>query len=312
MADLNLKNGVLALLFVSALSHPADHINTVTWRQQPIRFTIPVNKGITIYLPEGDWSTGISSPLLDKLEHYGTGNIIYLTASQPFTPALIPFREIDSEQQILLVVEATDDAEETDLRITEHATKDPEKSKGITGKPTDVTRALTRHAALTLYAPRRLRPKDARIRSYPVKKKEFQAYDHALMPDDECIPTKDLKASPLYSWRSGNTYVTAVVIRNTGSKTITIDPRGCHVKGQFLTTTAQHSYVEPKYLDNCQPVKRVITSNATNTESNSVAPRDSQQKQRKTIRDDSHCTRSMRDTTTLYVTSQQPFWEVVE
>lgn len=289
---------LILVMCCSAILSAADRIDRMVWHNKPLPMTLPVNKGITVYLPEGDWAVGLPAALNGVLDHYETANILYLTARSEFTTQLMPVKNIDTEQQILILLSAKGDAQETDFGVIDGAAVDADKESGLKGKNTDITKALTRHAAMSLYAPKRLQPSNPLIRSFPVMNKPLTIFNHALNEDDECIPTNDLSARPIYAWRSGSHYVTAVRIENKSQSNITIDPRGCHIKGDFLTTTAQHQFVEPKYKNGCEPKSDSAASRLFGMSSGSV--------------DDAACVRSFRDVTTLYLTSNRPFWEVVQ
>lgn len=53
-----------------------------------------------------------------------------------------------------------------------------------------------------------------------------------------------LQATPLASWVSGTTYVTAVKMTNQTSVKVKFEP--CRVKGDFISAVSQHLFVKPK------------------------------------------------------------------
>ncbi len=275
---------------VSSLANAAEKLDTAVWIKRPIPLILPVGEGVTVYLPEGDWAAGVPGSVAQKVTRYPAHNTVYLRASEEFEPVLMQFKDIDSEQIISVLLSASASAQEVDLRIID-GTK-IESSEGLSGKKSDVYKALTRHAALSLYAPDRLIPHNRAIKPFPVETSDLKVFVRVegLNGTTGCTDTGQLTGRPIAAWRSGGkAYVTAVRIENVSSESITVDPRGCHIRGDFSTATPQHSVLMPKYENGCEPSASASVAGKGNTA----------------------CKQTYRSVTTLYLTSARPFWEVV-
>ncbi len=274
---------------LTPLAYGADRLDTAVWVKRPIPLVLPVGEGITVFLPEGDWAAGIPSSVVPNLTRYPVNNTVYLQANESFEPVLMQLKNIDSEDVISVLLSASDNAPVVDLKIIDGTKVDT--SEGLKGKKSDVLKALTRHAALSLYAPDRLIPHDRFIKPFPIDKATLKVFVRVLGSGSSgCTDTGQLVGAPIASWRSGGkAYVTAIRIENVSKEVITIDPRGCHIKGEFLTATPQHSSLMPKYEAGC------VENRGSNDTADSKGS----------------CKRTYKEVTTLYLTSARPFWEVV-
>lgn len=277
----------LPIILLLALSpHALGQLRTEVWAHRPIPLTLPVGGQTTVvHLPAGTIIPGLPRPLLGKVDVYPVDNKLYLKAQAPFHETMIAVRYQDSEREYLINLQSVQGADQYDLRIVDSSlVPDPEPGLSEQHHRIDVNKLLVRHASQSLYAPQRLKPASPHIRPAPVARRQMQARERVSHSESAsiCAPTGNLTAQPVASWRSGSTFVTAVRLENTGPDMIRIDPRGCHLDGDFITATAQHSLLFPKYKNECSE-------------------------------DDPLCTRepTHKHVTTMYYTSSAPFWEVV-
>jgi integrating conjugative element protein (TIGR03749 family) len=89
--------------------------------------------------------------------------------------------------------------------------------------------ALTRFAAQSLYAPRRLVPATPGVRQVPVN----------VAPAQGLYRGWHIETVPIGAWRSGDLYVTAVRFTNTGDQPVDLDLQ--ELRGRWLAATAQHT-----------------------------------------------------------------------
>lgn len=268
---------LLSLFTVSAWA--SDTITRVYWTETPIKLVLPVGESITVFLPKGDWGPGVPKDIAGVLNHYAYKNTLQLKATMAFQEKLLPIRNIDTQDQVLLMISAKDDATASDLKIS----LPPGEAEPLKGKPVDLNKALTRHAALSLYAPVRLVPKTPKIHQVPVESREFKAYSR--VEGDACVQTGELMAKPVASWQSGMRYVTALRLENISEREIILDTRGCHVRGDFLTAALQHTNLLPKYEQPCSEAQ---------------------------MQQEGACVRTYKEVTTLYITSILPFWTALQ
>lgn len=92
---------------------------------------------------------------------------------------------------------------------------------------------LTRYAAQSLYAPRRLAPARPGVRSIPVRS----------TPIDGLYRGWRVRTTPIAAWRSGQLYVTAVRFDNDGREPHDLDLDD--IRGRWLAATAQHRRLLP-------------------------------------------------------------------
>lgn len=89
--------------------------------------------------------------------------------------------------------------------------------------------ALTRFAAQSLYAPRRLVPAVQGVQQVPVTVESVEGLYRGWK----------LETTPIAAWRSGGLYVTAVRFTNLGAQVLDIDLQ--ELRGAWTAATAQHN-----------------------------------------------------------------------
>ena len=188
---------------------------------------------------------------------------IYATAKVPFTPLRVIAELIDSGQQIPLdlVADAGTAGARSELEVF---VVEPARSKGstsgagpaaqaaagasaasaedsLTGQmaeapPSDMVQ-LTRYAARQLYAPKRL--------ATPIS--GVQQVDVASEPLQDLFRGTHVLATPVGQWRSGQLYVTAVLVKNRSRFALEVPLE--QVRGKWIAATAQHGRIGPAGTD---------------------------------------------------------------
>jgi hypothetical protein len=274
-----MKGLMALLLLLTTAAWASDSITRVYWTETPIKWVIPVGEPVNIFLPDGDWGPGIPKDIAGVVDHYAYKNTLQLKATMAFQEKLVPVRNIDTQEQVLLMIQAKDSAPASDLQIS----FPPAKVEPLKGKLIDLNKTLTRFAARSLYAPARLVPRSSKINQVPVELREFKAFNR--LDAVACVQTGELLAKPIASWQSGMRYVTALRLENISEHEITLDLRGCHVRGAFLTAALQHTTLLPKYEQPCSEAQ---------------------------MQQVGVCKRTYKEVTTLYLTSELPFWTALE
>ena len=184
---------------------------------------------------------------------------IYATAKVPFTPLRVIAELIDSGQQIPLdlVADAGTAGARSELEVF---VVEPARAKGsgpaaqaaagaasasaagvaedtLSGQmaeapPSDMVQ-LTRYAARQLYAPKRL--------ATPIS--GVQQVDVASEPLQDLFRGAHVLATPVGQWRSGQLYVTAVLVKNRSRFALEVPLE--QVRGKWIAATAQHGRIGP-------------------------------------------------------------------
>lgn len=92
---------------------------------------------------------------------------------------------------------------------------------------------LTRYAAQTVYAPRRLKPVADGVATIPMDSKNVEGLFRGTRT----------RARALGQWRSGDLYVTAVQVFNLEKRSVALDLE--QVRGQWIAATLQHHHLQP-------------------------------------------------------------------
>lgn len=172
------------------------------------------------------------------------GRTVYATALRPFEPIRIIAELIETGEQIPLDLVANEGtvtaSAEMEVFMGEAVLADRKKETALATDEQEAEQQqaadmvqLTRHAARQLYAPRRLAWGATNISQVGVDTK----------PVEGLVAGALVETTPVGQWRSGNLYVTAVVLRNLSREPLEVPLED--VRGQWLAATAQHGRVGP-------------------------------------------------------------------
>lgn len=234
-------------------------VERAVFNRAPVRAPLPVGIERMITLPApaalhvpSDMSKIARIEVIDRT--------MYITALQQFTPVRIIAELIDSGQQIPfdLVADSTTASARSELQVFVVASSSP-GSEEIGGDgpasqaaaqatsmanehtlsqqmaesaPTDMVQ-LTRYAARQLYAPKRLATPFSGVQQVEV----------TAEPIANLIRGVHVVSTPVGQWRSGQLYVTAVLIKNRSHNPLEIPLE--QVRGQWIAATAQHGRIGP-------------------------------------------------------------------
>lgn len=200
----------------------------VIWQQKPIDIILPVGKERMIGFP-GTVDFGYDKTVLsdDKLSVQNNNGTLYLVAKTEFSAQRVQVRCRDSGQIILLNLSAQKNMSNIplDIVISDENKADDNVTNSSDAESIDNTSeikhinitavTLTRFAAQQLYAPKRLLVQPSSIYRVPM----HTAKTVPLVLDGSVI------AMPLASWRGGDLFVTAILLRNQLKQELTLDPR---------------------------------------------------------------------------------------
>lgn len=244
-----------------AATHAATRYGTerALFERAPVRVPLPLDAERLITLPA---PAALHVPAdMDKVARLEIiDRTIYATALVPFTPLRIIAELIDSGQQIPLdlvsdrstasarselevfVVEpasaahgpaslaASEAASQAVSQAANAAAQDTLSQQMAEAPPTDMVQ-LTRYAARQLYAPKRL--------ATPVSGVQQVEVTREALPD--LFRGAHVLSTPVGQWRSGQLYVTAVLVQNRSRWPLEIPLE--QVRGQWIAATAQHGRI---------------------------------------------------------------------
>ncbi|WP_395029600.1 TIGR03749 family integrating conjugative element protein [Alcaligenes aquatilis] len=234
-------------------------VERAVFDRAPVRAPLPVGIERMITLPApaalhvpSDMSKIARIEVIDRT--------MYITALQQFTPVRIIAELIDSGQQIPfdLLADSTTASARSELQVFVVASSSPGAGKSdgdgpasqaaaqatsmanaytlsqqmAESAPTDMVQ-LTRYAARQLYAPKRLATPFSGVQQVEV----------TAEPIADLIRGVNVVSTPVGQWRSGQLYVTAVLIKNRSHQPLEIPLE--QVRGQWIAATAQHGRIGP-------------------------------------------------------------------
>jgi integrating conjugative element protein (TIGR03749 family) len=188
----------------------------IVWKREPIQVTLPVGVERFISFPstvQFGYNTNLLPPAALRVEN--DNQTLYLLAKKPFKTKRTRAK-LASGEIILLDINAKKHANDNPLDIVLPKTKNAHtsiQSQASTVSVNYVT--LTRYAIQHIYAPKRLLKQSMRITRFPME----TAHVVPLFYDGSS------SAMPLASWRAGNLYVTALLVKNLLNQPLRLDPR---------------------------------------------------------------------------------------
>lgn len=209
----------LIILLFASVSY-AESNNTdehIVWQRAPIHITLPVGKERFISFPnevQFGYNTTLLPPPALRVEN--DNQTLYLLAKKPFDTQRVEAK-LASGEIILLDINAKKQADSHPIDIVLpaiHQKTQSNNTNDISSSSTNYVE-LVRYAIQQLYAPQRLLKHSNSIRRFPME----TSHVVPLFYDSSA------SAMPLASWRSGDFYVTALLIKNLLQQPLRLDPR---------------------------------------------------------------------------------------
>ena len=232
-----------ALLLFAPIIAWADTVNggtstpeRITWQKTPIALSLTVGKERRVDFP-GSVKVGLPAAIQSTLRVQSVAGTVYLLAHQPFVATRVMVRAVDSGAIYLLDLSAdNEDEARAAIQILDPETRKPgvtaEEGAPLPALPAYGYVTLTRFAAQQLYAPARLLHDLPGVVRVPVRREPVRL-----------VRATPIEASPLVAWRASGLYITAVKLRNLGTRAVTLDPRT--LRGSWLTAAFQHNRLHP-------------------------------------------------------------------
>lgn len=204
----------------------------VVYQLAPVRIPLPIGRERTVSLP-GPFALHAPEGFDALVRSQIIERTAYLKGLSPFGSVRVVAEDLATGRQIPMdLVSVPDDGSPQrpmEVFAPVHPQEGASGNAGDRGAPQLDMVALTRHAAQSLYAPRRLIPSTPAVRQVPVNP----------APVDGLYREWRVETVPIGAWRSGDLYVTAVRFTNTGNQAIDLDLQ--EVRGRWLAATAQHT-----------------------------------------------------------------------
>ena len=218
---------------------PAPEEDRLVYTDRPLLLSLQVEHEHRVVFPE-PVHIDVPSRLMSVLTSLQPDQqAVYWTAGAEFPAQRVIATAVSGERVYLLDLSANEQAPAADYRI-EHPTlaaqrTEPEAPGTEPANPPQVE--LLRHAAQSLYAPKRLMPSDPAIRllsapDYPdgielIRSSRGEYYRYRLVA----------------IWRGFGRYLTAIEVINQSDLLVELDPR--LVQGQFEALAFQHTWLAP-------------------------------------------------------------------
>ncbi len=241
MKWLKLKSGLCAIAFCVCQSSIAE-VDKRIWENMPLTIILPVNKEVRVTFPT-DVNVQIPKELTANLVSLAPNQkIIYWTAKAPFDSSRILATSTDNDTVYLIDLIADEhstmddpviieDADRIDANAGEETVERSFSSEAELTDPPEIL--LTRFAAQTLYAPRRLVPQSTDIAELHI---DPIAVDFPLIQSQQ---GEQLHVHIVGAWSGYGRYLTAVLVINQSVEPVLINPG--NVRGNFTHITAQHT-----------------------------------------------------------------------
>lgn len=213
------------------------------WNRIPLRVDLHVGKERIVFFDK-NVRVGLPPEVDGKIEVQSTGGAVYFKATETFDLSRIQFRDMESNQLILIDMKAIKAKGKPDnVRVlysetvtnstnaaaqTEVADGLPEQRESALPTPA----ALTRYAAQSLYAPKRTIEPLEGVKRVAVKLPKTIS---------NLMPKFLIQGTPLEAWGLNGYVVTAVRIKNLENIRIQLDPR--YLQGYFYAATFQHNWL---------------------------------------------------------------------
>ena len=250
----------LLLLAALVACNFAHAVEIQRWERIPLALPLVVGQERIVFVDQ-NVRVGLPRHLVDKLRVQSTGGTLYLLAKEPIEPTRLQLQNMSTSEIMLVDIIATPgkanqpalepikivagdnsaarygqlSPKAEDSKAANRSTEQNSDAAPTAPRETPLPVVMTRYAAQMLYAPLRTVEPVPGIAQVNLKRN---------MDLTTLLPTRPVEARALGAWRLEDLWVTAVKLRNTGSKPVTLDPR--ELMGDFITATFQHPYLGAK------------------------------------------------------------------
>lgn len=227
-------------LFAQSMDHDPHALSSdisfqhALWNGIPIPFSIPVGQERILKFDEPVTLNNTNPNLTsDKVSILNNDGFLYIQAKKAFDPIRVEVVIQSTGKVVLVDLSAMQHCSDTPMAIV---LQEPGGTDGTQANQSDGSQSindvtLMRYAIQHLYAPERLIVENSAMVRSPM----FTSHSIHLFTDNQVV------AMPLESWRGGDLYVTAVLVKNNLHSTQVLDPRA--INGQWIAASFYPSNV---------------------------------------------------------------------
>lgn len=204
-----------------------NHFEHVIWNKIPISFVVPVGQERILSFPGSVEIHNTNRKLTtDKISILNNEGTLYIKAKKAFSAIRIPIVVENKHEAVLVDLSAKANTDDTPVSVLFSGGNDgkAESTQSSSSAAMNYVK-LMRYAIQHLYSPLRIVHTNFNIARTPM----YTSRTVDLVYGDNVM------AMPLISWRGGNLYVTAVLLKNTWKQRIALDPR--NLKGNWLAAS---------------------------------------------------------------------------
>ena len=239
MKSINKIAMLLMLLAPCGVMYAADAVPTthilvnhiqydhVVWDGIPISFSVPVGQERILKFPGAVSLHNTNVKLTtDKVSIINNAGFLYIKAKKPFNAIRVPFIIKKTGQVLLIDLSAKKNSTDTPVSVLLGGSSDDQgNSKSVTVPQAVNFVSLIRFGIQHLFSPARLIAQQTNISRTPM----YTTRSVSLFNNE------NVTGMPLISWRGGDLYVTAVLLKNVWDNPIVLDPR--NIKGRWLAAS---------------------------------------------------------------------------
>jgi integrating conjugative element protein (TIGR03749 family) len=224
---------VLVMLMFFSRAKADTEPSHLLWEKAPLQITLPIGKERWVSFPEAVEVINQDAQLTyDKLTLTNDAGTVYFKAHKAFLPSRLLVHLLQSGTVVLIDVSAAENADDTPLQVLVPRLSDVDAVHNNTN-PVEIDNAASEATPIELirYVISQIYPSiQESERPSDIHRVPLRSPKHVVL-----FYEANTTAAPLASWRSGDWYVTAVLIQNTLDKKITLDPR--HIHGDWVAAS---------------------------------------------------------------------------
>ncbi len=221
----------------------------VVWDKVPLQLVIPVGGERMISFPARvDLSNNNPDLTTDKVTIYNNAGTLYVDAHKTFAPILLKVKILGSEEVVMVYLSASTTATDTHALDVVVPGLTPVAKVGEAENGEDNPTLAINDVALSRVAMQQFYLQ--RLATHPDNFARVPMGTHQAVA---MYYGGTVNAFPIGSWRAGDLYVTAVVLQNTSSTLVTLDPRnlmGNWQSAAFFRKDEMVSLTNPKFAYN--------------------------------------------------------------
>lgn len=209
---------IFLLGLMSTSLHAADDIEHIKFELKPLKITLPIGQDRIIQFPAKKIAVNFDQAVLtdDIFSHVNTNGVLYLRAKAPFETHQLWVQLLDDPngRMVLIDLDASKQGSANVVSVVlDDTPNDPNHPDYQAPKKPAALDEIEfyRFAVQQLYSPQRVLTHPPQVTRVPMKTQDVVALYEGVT------------AMPLISWKSGERYVTAVLLRNDQATKQTIN-----------------------------------------------------------------------------------------